>query len=160
MDVTETDLPGVGKRFEVGLGGESTAVILIHNNGRRELFYRPESGAVAEELLEPSDREARTIGSILEGAHFQPVATDTTATTIGEDGIMLEWYTLDDDAELVDVSIGTLDIRQRTGATVAAIERDGDVIQSPGPDFVFAADDQLIVVGSSENHDAFVEELL
>lgn len=107
MDVTETDLPGVGKRFEVDLRGDETAVVLIHNNGRRELFSRPDSSADAKKLLELSDREARTIGSLLEGAHFQPIATDTTETTIGEDGIMLEWYTLDEDAELVGMSIGT-----------------------------------------------------
>lgn len=160
MDVTETDLPGVGKRFEVELGGDEAAIVLIHNNGRRELFHRPESGADAEKLLELSDREARTIGSLLEGAHFQPVATDTTETTIGEDGIMLEWYTLDADDELTGMSIGTVDVRRRTGATVAAIEREGEVIQSPGPDFVFEDDDQLVVVGSRENHEAFVEELL
>ena len=160
MDVTETDLPGVGKRFEVALGGDEAAIVLIHNNGRRELFHRSEPDADAEKLLELSDREARTIGSLLEGAHFQPVATDTTETTIGEDGVMLEWYTLDEDDELVGMSIGTVDVRQRTGATVAAIERDGEVIQSPGPDFVFEDDDRLVVVGSRENHEAFVEELL
>jgi TrkA domain protein len=160
MDVTETDLPGVGKRFEVDLGGEGAAVVLLHNNGRRELFYRPTPDADAEELLELSDREARTIGSILEGAHFQPVATDTTATTIGEDGVMLEWYTLDADDELTGQSIGTVGIRERTGATVAAIEREGEVVQSPGPEFVFEPDDQLIVVGSAENHETFTEELL
>lgn len=160
MDVTETALPGVGKRFEVDVGGEETVVVVIHNNGRRELFRRAEPGADAEELLALSDREARTIGSILEGAHFQPIATDTTATTIGEDGVMLEWYTLDPDDELVGESIGDLDVRQRTGATIAAIERGGEVVQSPGPEFVFADGDQLIVVGSPENHGAFTEELL
>jgi TrkA domain protein len=160
MDVTETDLPGVGKRFEVDTAGEDSVVVLVHNNGRRELFYRPDPDADAEELLELSDREARTIGSILEGAHFQPVATDTTATTIGEDGVMLEWYTLDADAELVGTSIGTVGVRERTGATVAAIERDGEVVQSPGPDFVFQAGDQLVVVGSRENHEAFTAALL
>jgi TrkA domain protein len=160
MDVTETDLPGVGKRFEVDLGSDEAALVLIHNNGRRELFYRPDPDADAEKMLELSDREARTIGSLLEGAHFQPVATDTTETTIGEDGVMLEWYTLDADDELVGMSIGTVDVRRRTGATVAAIERDGEVVQSPGPDFVFGNGDQLVVVGSRENHEAFVEELL
>lgn len=160
MDVTETDLPGVGKRFEVDLGGGESAVILLHNNGRRGLFHRPDPDADAEELLELSDREARTIGSILEGAHFQPVATDTTATTIGEDGVMLEWYTLDESSELSGLSIGTADVRKQTGATIVAIERSGEVIQSPGPDFVFEPGDQLVVVGSRENHETFDEELL
>jgi len=160
MDVTETDLPGVGKRFEVPVEDGETAVVLVHNSGRRELFVRPEPEADAKAVLDLSDRQARILGSILEGAHFQPVATDDTATTIGEDGVMLEWYTLEADAPLVGQSIGTVGVREQTGATVAAIEREGEVLQSPGPEFVFESGDQLVVVGSRETHETFVEELL
>jgi TrkA domain protein len=160
MDVTETDLPGVGKRFEVPVGDGETAVVLVHNSGRRELFVRPEPEADAEAVLDLSDRQARVLGSILEGAHFQPIATDDTATTIGEDGVMLEWYTLSADAPLVGQSIGTVGVRERTGATVAAVEREGEVLQSPGPDHVFEAGDRLVVVGSRATHETFVDELL
>jgi TrkA domain protein len=160
MDVTETDLPGVGKRFEVDVGDGETAVVLVHNTGRRELFVRPDPEADAEKLLDLSDREARVLGSILEGAHFQPVRTDVTETTIGENGIMLEWYTLSGDDTLAGTSIGSVDVRQRTGATIAAIERAGEVVQSPGPEFVFEPGDRLVVVGSRETLAAFAEELL
>jgi TrkA domain protein len=160
MDVTETDLPGVGKRFEVDIGDDETAVVLVHNTGRRELFVRPDPDADAEKLLDLADREARIVGSIMEGAHFQPVRTEDTATVIGENGIVLEWYTLPADAALVGQSIGEADVRQRTGVTIAAIERAGEVVQSPGPEFVFRSDDRLVVVGSRETHAAFAEELL
>jgi TrkA domain protein len=160
MDVTETDLPGVGKRFEVDIGDGETAVVVVHNTGRRELFLRPDPEADAEKLLVLPDREARVVGSILEGAHFQPVRTEDTATAIGENGVVLEWYTLAPDAALVGQSIGDADVRQRTGVTVAAIERAGEVVQSPGADFVFEPDDRLVVVGSRETLAAFAEELL
>jgi TrkA domain protein len=156
MDVSETDLPGVGKRFDVDIGGDETAIVLVHNTGRRELFVRRDPDADAEELLDLSDEEARVVGSILEGAHFQPKATDLTETLIG-DNVMLEWYDLASDAELVGQTLDGADVRKRTGATVAAIERDGDVVQSPNPDFEFRAGDQVIVVGSRENHEAFRE---
>lgn len=158
MDVTETDLPGVGKRFELDIGGGETVVVIVHNTGRREVFVRPEPGADAEEVLDLSDREARFVGSILEGAHFQPVATDETSTRIG-DNVMLEWYTLDVDSPLVGTSLEEADVRGETGATVAVIERGERVIQSPKPDFVFEAGDQLIVVGTAENHENFAAEL-
>jgi len=157
MDVTETDLPGVGKRFELPVDDGKTAVVLIHNTGRRELFVRPDPDADAEEVFDLDDESARVLGSILEGAHFQPKATDVTATTIG-DNVMLEWYTLDDDAPLVGKSLAEAEVRKRTGATVAAIERDGEVVQSPDADFEFRAGDQLIVVGSRENHESFSAE--
>jgi len=157
MDVSETDLPGVGKRFEVDIGDGETAVVLVHNTGRRELFVRPDPDADAEEVLRLDDEAARVIGSILEGAHFQPKATDLTETTIG-DNVMLEWYTLDEDAPLVGKSLQEAAVRNRTGATVAAIERSGEVIQSPSADFSFQTGDQLIVVGSRENHESFLAE--
>lgn len=156
MDVSETDLPGVGKRFEVDLGGGESAVVVVHNTGRRELFVRPSPDADAEELLDLTDREARVVGSILEGAHFQPVATDMTATRIG-DNVMLEWYTLDADSSLVGRSLEEADVRSTTGATVVAVERGDEVIQSPDAVFSFDAKDQLIVVGTGEDHEQFAE---
>jgi len=157
MDVSETDLPGVGKRFEFGIGGGETVVIVVHNTGRREVFVRPEPGADAEAVLDLTDQQARVVGSILEGAYFQPVATDTTTTTIG-DNVMLEWYTLDEDAPLVGKSLEEANVRSETGATIAAIERGGDVIQSPDPDWMFEAEDHLIVVGTRKHHEQFAAE--
>lgn len=150
MDVTETDLPGVGKRFEVDIGEGETAVVLVHNTGRRELFVRPDPDADAEKVLDVSNREARVIGSVLEGAYFQPVATDLTETAIGDD-LLLEWYTLAPDAELVGSSLAEAGVRESTGTTVAAVERDGEVIQSPDPDLRFEAGDKLVVVGTPES---------
>jgi TrkA domain protein len=154
MDVSETDLPGVGKRFEGDLGSGKSAVVVVHNTGRRELFVCPSPDA--EELLDLTDREARVVGSILEGAYFQPVVTDTTATRIG-DNVMLKWYTLDADSSLVGRSLEEADVRSITGATVVAVERGDEVIQSPDATFSFEKNDQLIVVGTSEDHKEFAE---
>jgi TrkA domain protein len=159
MDVSETDLPGVGKRFEIAIGGGETVVVIVHNTGRRELFLRPEPDADAKELLDLDNHEARVVGSILEGAYFQPVATDLTETTIG-DNMILEWYTLDPDSPLTGKSLESADVRTVTGATVAAVVRDDEAIQSPDPQRVFKTGDQLIVVGTRENHETFDRELV
>jgi len=37
MTVYESDLPGVGKKFEVELDDERRLVIVIHNTGKQEL---------------------------------------------------------------------------------------------------------------------------
>lgn len=158
MDVSETDLPGVGKRFEVDLRSGGTAVVLVHNSGRRELFFREEPDADAEELLELTDEEARVVGTIVEGAYFQPVGGSATATLIGDD-LMLEWYTLEADADIVGESIEEADVRNRTGATIVAIDRDGDVLQNPSPSFTFAEGDQLVIIGKQETQAAFQELL-
>lgn len=158
MDVYETDLPGVGKRFELELRDDCSVVIVIHNNGQREVFKRRNPDADGEELFKLTDSEARVVGSILEGAYFQPVSTDTTETIIGEDTI-IEWFTLQEDSPFVGETIRESNIRQRTGVTVIAVQRDDDVTPSPDPDFGLRAGDVLITVGSQDNQ-TDLEELL
>ena len=92
MTITKSDLPGVGKKFEIELGGEEM-VVVIHNTGKREVFRRTDPDADSEKAFEFSDDLARTIGSIIEGAHFQPVEPETQETTL-PGGILLEWYEL------------------------------------------------------------------
>ncbi|WP_122088852.1 cation:proton antiporter regulatory subunit [Halalkalicoccus subterraneus] len=154
MDVSETDLPGVGKRFEVALEEGGVAVVVIHNSGRRELFYRETPDADSEELLDLTDEESRVVGSILEGAYFQPVRTKSPETTLGE-GVILEWYTLDSDDPIVGKTLAETDIRERTGTTIVAIERGEECIASPEADFRLEAGDVAVAVGSRENQTEF-----
>jgi TrkA domain protein len=158
MDVSETDLPGVGKRFEVTLREGGVAVVIVHNTGRRELFYRARPDADGEELLDLTDQESRVVGSILEGAYFQPVATETPETLIG-DNVIIEWYTLDADDPVVGETLAEANIRERTGATVVAVERGGEYVASPEADFEIREGDVLVTVGTRENQ-AELEELL
>jgi TrkA domain protein len=48
MTVYETDVPGVGRKFEYELGGEDRLVVLIHHDGKREVFRRPSDDAAGE----------------------------------------------------------------------------------------------------------------
>jgi len=49
MPITESDLPGVGKKFEIDLPGD-TMIVVIHNTGKREVFRRPEPDADSSRL--------------------------------------------------------------------------------------------------------------
>jgi Trk K+ transport system NAD-binding subunit len=76
------------------------------------------------------------------------------STILGEDVI-----SFDQQVEIVRFGAAQLagdtpageDIRARTGATIIAVERNGDVITDFGPDFEFAADDDLIVAGPDDS---------
>jgi Trk K+ transport system NAD-binding subunit len=52
-------------------------------------------------------------------------------------------------------SISEVDIRSKTGATVVAIERNGDVLTDIGPDTRIESGDELVVVGADQNVRAF-----
>ena len=148
MTIYESDLPGVGKKFEIDLGDDSTLVVVIHNTGKREVFKR-EGEADSVKLFEITDQLARQVGSILEGAYFQPIATDTTETMLDDDSL-LEWVKVPDDSETVGRTLRELDFRKATGASVVAIQRDDDTESNPGPDTAIEADDTLIVLGTRE----------
>jgi Trk K+ transport system NAD-binding subunit len=57
--------------------------------------------------------------------------------------------------ELAGQSLAEADVRARTGCTVVAIERNGDVLTEVGPDFRFQRDDDVIVAGTDEGVNRF-----
>ncbi|ELZ25351.1 potassium channel family protein [Natrinema limicola] len=58
--------------------------------------------------------------------------------------------------ELVDRSLGDVDLRARTGCTVVAAERGDELLTDLGPEFIIREDDTLIVAGSDEAINQFV----
>ena len=153
MPITESDLPGVGKKFEIELK-DGEMIVVIHNTGKRELFYRPDRDADSEKMFEFNDDLARKIGSIIEGAHFQPIEPDTQETTL-PGGILLEWYELHPGSPLVGETLESADIGNRTGLAIVAIQREAEVIDSPAADTTLREGDTLIGVGTRENCTAF-----
>ena len=52
-------------------------------------------------------------------------------------------------------TLAEADVRARTGCTVVAVERNGDVITDLGPDFRLRRDDDVVVAGSDEGVNRF-----
>ena len=68
-----SDLSGVGTKLEIEIGTGERLVVVTHNTGKREVLLKTTEGADSEKPFEPPDRLARTVGTILAGAYFQPV---------------------------------------------------------------------------------------
>lgn len=115
MPITESDLPGVGKNFEIDLNDEEMGLV-IHNTGEREVFRRSGPDEDSEKVFEFSDEMARKIGSIIEGAHFRPIESETAETTL-PGGILLEWYEIQPGSALIDETLESADIGNRSGFT-------------------------------------------
>ena len=158
MDIYETDLPGVGKRFELPVHDDSSLVVIAHNTGKHELFTKETEDADANRVVALTEAEAEALGSILEDVHFQPSEMDMSSTTIGGDTV-IEWYTLDDDSLLTGKTLEESDLRDETGVTVIAVERGADAYPSPGPTFELEADDTIVTIGRSDEQEA-LEALL
>lgn len=59
--------------------------------------------------------------------------------------------------ELVGRSLGEADVRARLGCTVVAAERNGELLTNLGAEFTVREDDTLIVAGSDETVNRFIE---
>ncbi|WP_224448227.1 cation:proton antiporter regulatory subunit [Haloprofundus salilacus] len=149
MTVYESDLPGVGKKFEVELNDGSQLVIVIHNTGKRELFLRESPDSDSEKLFELSDRLSRQVGTIMEGAYFQPIRTETIDTVLSDE-TLIEWVKLTADSPLVGKTLAESEVRQRIGVSVVAVQRDDETISNPGADFAAEEGDILVVIGGQD----------
>ncbi|SER91682.1 cation:proton antiporter regulatory subunit [Natrinema salaciae] len=150
MTVYESDLPGVGKKFEVELDDDSRLVIVTHNTGKREVYLKADPDADGDKLFEVSDRLARKIGTILEGAYFQPVQADQVETVLADD-TYLEWYGVAEGADIAGKSLAEANVRNRTGVSIVAIQRGDELISPPTPETVLEVGDTLVVVGDRDD---------
>ncbi|WP_327051286.1 cation:proton antiporter regulatory subunit [Halomicrococcus gelatinilyticus] len=155
MTVYETDVPGVGHKFELELDGESRLVVILHHDGKREVYLRPEENADSRKLFELPGKRARQLGSILEGAYFQPVEMDDIQVPMGES--IIEWNDVPGGSSLVGQSLQAAEIRERTGVSVIAIQRGDETIGNPQPDTVVQADDILVTLGTRDEQQSFSE---
>jgi TrkA domain protein len=145
MDVREHDLPGVGKKFAVTHGDGERMTIIIHNTGHREIYFFERGEDYPAYAVRMDDSEARKLGAILGGAYFQPVVAESMEMVFSQ--LSVEWLRVGAGSPLAGQSLAEAAVRERTGASVIAILREGNALPNPQPDERFAAGDTLVVVG-------------
>lgn len=67
----------------------------------------------------------------------------------------LQWVRLTPKSQIVHQSIGTSEIRRRTGASIVGVVREGKLRPNPDADFVLMPNDLVAIIGSERNRDAF-----
>lgn len=160
MNIRESELPGIGYKFEIITRNQDKLVIVIHDDGRREIYHFDADDH--EEVLSSAtfnDSEARQIAGILGGMTYKPKALESVEFAF--DDIIIEWYQVEPNAPAVNKTIGELDIRNNFGVTVIAIKKKSTKkSQNPGPDTVIGAGDTLVVSGERKQIKELIEKLL
>jgi TrkA domain protein len=70
MSVSESELPGIGRRYEIVAANRVRLVLVVHHSGRRDLFVLRRGEDEPTCAVELSDDQARRIGAILGGAYL------------------------------------------------------------------------------------------
>jgi len=153
MTIYETEVPGVGHKFELELDGDERLIVLIHHDGKREVYLRPGENQDSQKLFSLTGKRARQLGSILEGAHFQPIEMDEIQVPLGE--AIIEWVEINSQSPVVGQTLRASNIREQTGVSIIAVQRGDETIANPTPDTTIEADDILVTLGSRDEQQAF-----
>jgi TrkA domain protein len=150
MVVYETDLPGVGRKFDLELSDGTFASVVIHHDGRCEVYRRQNREASGEKLLDLTGAESNKLGSILEGAYFESVTVEELTVPLGD--AIIEWIEIPGNSRFAGKTLRESELKSRTGTTIIAIQRGSETIANPSADFELAAGHVLVAIGTREEH--------
>lgn len=160
MVIREIELPGIGKKFEIETRDKDKVVIVIHDDGRREVYHFDKDDHeeyVTNFIL--TDSEARQVAAILGGMIYKPKTLETIQVAFDE--LVIEWFKVEANAKAVNQSIGDLNIRHKYGVTIIAIvKKNHKKLLNPGPNVVIEEGDILVISGERNPLKKLVTELL
>lgn len=151
-ELEETELPGVGARFDFACRSGERVGVVSRRSGRRELivYDQADPDAVAASVtLTPE--ESTALAELLGGSRITARIGDLQQHV---EGLAIDWLVLGPSSPYAGRTIGDAAVRTATGVSIVAVLRDGVAVPAPGPDHRFEAGDTAVVVGTPEGIEA------
>jgi TrkA domain protein len=148
-DITETDLPGIGKRFSISTAAGETVTVISHLTGRRDIYHSADDDAEPV-LLTLTDEEARQLSAVLGDIFFKPTPLDVLRSALASKA-NIDMAKVPKGSPAVGGSLKQLDVRRQTGASVLAIQRGEETLANPQASTVLMEGDLLIALGTPED---------
>jgi TrkA domain protein len=146
-DVEETELPGVGTKFDFETEQAGRVGVLVHRGGDREvLHYSKADPDACSVTMRLSEDEAGVMARLLGATELADHLHKVTHTV---SGVRIDWHEVLDVSPLAGHSLRDLAIHTRTGVSIVAILRGPETIPAPGADAVVAAGDTLVAIGTA-----------
>jgi TrkA domain protein len=146
-EITEVPLPGVGVRHEFTARTGQRVAVVSHRSGRREISVSRRDDPDARSTVLELDADDAAALSVVLGAP-QMAATVTAMQQL--EGLAIDWLTVAGGSPAAGSTIADGRYRTRTGASIVAVIRDRETVPAPGPEFVLAAGDVAVAVGTPD----------
>jgi len=157
--ISEAELPGLGKKYQLRLGDGGQIIVIIHDDGNREIYYFSNDADEPIFSVLLSDQESRQLGSIIGGAFYQPRTLEKLGTVVS--GLSIEWLKVKEDSGIRGKSIGELGLRKNHGINIVAVLEDKGrggketVSINPGPGYVFQPRHIIVAAGRKDKMISF-----
>ncbi|USK65694.1 cation:proton antiporter regulatory subunit [Peribacillus frigoritolerans] len=159
MKIRESELPGIGQKFEIITRNDEKLVIVIHDDGRRELYHFDNEHEDVISSITLNDQESRQLASIIGGMVYKPQALETIEMSLGD--LVIEWFKVETGSKAINQTIGSIDIRSNYNVTVIAHSKKGKKqLNNPGPDSIIETGDTLVISGERKDIRNLIRELL
>ena len=149
--ISESNLPGVGRKFQIETISGDRLVVVIHDNGHRELYHFDRRNLEKPvSVLSLTDGEARQIAGIVGGLSYVPKALPTTEVVL--DDLVIEWFTIQPGARSIGKTISDMQARTKSGASIVSIiEPNNEKRVNPVPGTIINEGATLIIAGDRRN---------
>src|SRR5262245_33508907 len=118
--ISEANLPGVGRKFQVETADGDRLVIVIHDDGMREIYhFERKKFDRAASVITLADSEARQIAGIIGGLSYVPKALPSAEIVL--DDLVLQWFEIEPGTYCIGKTIRDLQVRKITGASIVSI---------------------------------------
>lgn len=151
MDLREVDLPGIGRKFEAVTRRGDKVVLIVHDDGRREVHhYDDDDFDESISSVTFTDEEARQMAGILGGLVYKP--KDLEKIELELDDLVIEWVKINEDSIVVNRTIADLDIRNRYDISIIALlKADKSKTLNPGADTLIEKGDTIVFSGERQH---------
>ena len=156
IEIISRVLPGIGSVQELALHDGSRLGIVTRRNGWRDIVLYDDDGDGALATATLNDDEADAVAELL-GA--PQLVMRLSSLQSQADDVLTEQLPIPNRSPYAGRLLGDTQARTRTGASIVAIVRSGRTHPSPGPDFVLAAGDLVITVGTRQGLDKVAQIL-
>lgn len=148
MNVEVTPLPGIGVRKDFELATGRRIGVVTHRDGRTDLIVSKIDDPDACMASIPLESDEASVLANLLGA--PQLVAQLREEHRDLPGISTRQLPITENSPWDGRTLGETAMRTRTGVSVVAVMRAGQVAPSPNPDFLFTEGDLLVAVGTQD----------